>query len=151
VVNGVKTKQLKSIPDERGRVMEMLRCDDELFTTFGQAYMTSTYPQVVKAWHYHREQTDNFVVVRGMLKLVCYDAREKSPRRGELNEFFIDEHNNLLVQIPAGVYHGWKCISETEAIIINIASEPYNHQQPDEFRQPYNWPDIPYDWNIRLK
>ena len=31
VIDGVKTKKLKVIPDERGRLMEMLRCDDEIF------------------------------------------------------------------------------------------------------------------------
>jgi len=150
MIHGIKTKQLKLIPDERGRLMEILRCDEELFTKFGQVYMTTTYPQVIKAWHYHKLQTDNFVVVKGMLKLVCYDAREDSPTKGEINEFFIGEHNNTLVQIPAGVYHGWKCISESEAVVINIVSEPYNYQQPDEFRAPYNSPEIPYDWAIKL-
>lgn len=106
MIDGIRTKQLKLIPDERGRLMEMLRCDEELFTQFGQVYMTTTYPQVIKAWHYHKLQTDNVVVVRGMLKLVCYDAREDSPSKGELNEFFIGEQNNTLVQIPPGVYHG---------------------------------------------
>jgi dTDP-4-dehydrorhamnose 3,5-epimerase len=151
MIQGIKTKQLKLLPDERGRLMEMIRCDDELFTKFGQVYMTTTYPQVVKAWHYHREQIDNFVVVRGMVKLVCYDSRANSPTNGEVNEFFIGEHNNLLVQVPAGVCHGWKCISETEAIIINIASEPYNRQQPDEIRHPFNSPEIPYNWSVKFK
>ena len=39
--------------DERGRLMEMLRCDDPIFKGFGQVYLTTAYPGVVKAWHYH--------------------------------------------------------------------------------------------------
>jgi len=54
MINGVKTKLLRVIPDERGRVMEILRADDDLFVKFGQVYITTTYPQVVKAWHYHK-------------------------------------------------------------------------------------------------
>ena len=54
MIEGVKIKKLRVIPDERGRLMEILRCDDALFRKFGQAYMTTVYPGVVKAWHYHK-------------------------------------------------------------------------------------------------
>ena len=123
MIDGVKTKWLRVIPDERGRVMEILRADDELFLKFGQLYITTTYPQVVKAWHYHKVQTDHIVAVKGMIKLVLYDPRADSPTKKEANEFFIGVHNPLLVQVPHGVYHGWKCISEEEAKNLALASE----------------------------
>ncbi len=65
MIDGVKVKALKVIPDERGRLMEMLRADDEIFLRFGQVYMTTAYPGAVKAWHYHKKQFDHFVVVPG--------------------------------------------------------------------------------------
>ena len=70
MIEGVQTKSLKLIPDERGWLMEMLRNDDPVFVKFGQLYATATYPGVVKGWHLHREQVDNFVCVAGMVKLV---------------------------------------------------------------------------------
>jgi dTDP-4-dehydrorhamnose 3,5-epimerase len=147
MIHGVRTKALRVIPDERGRLMEILRADDELFVKFGQVYVTTTYPQVVKAWHYHRAQTDHIAVVQGMIKFVLYDSREDSPTRGETNEFFIGVHNPLLIQVPKGIYHGWKCISEEEAIVINIPTEVYAYQSPDEYRLPPHGRDIPYDWS----
>jgi len=149
MIDGVKTKLLRVIPDERGRLMEILRKDDPVFQTFGQVYMTTTYPGVVKAWHYHKNQTDNVAVMRGMVKLALYDPREDSPTRGEVNQFFLGEHNPLLIQIPQGVYHGWKCIGEYEAIIINIPTEVYCYDQPDEHRVDPHENDIPYDWSRR--
>jgi dTDP-4-dehydrorhamnose 3,5-epimerase len=146
MIEGVKVKQLWLIPDERGRLMELLRSDDEVFIKFGQIYMTTVYPGVVKAWHYHKQQTDNFVAVRGMIKLVLYDARDGSPTRGEVNEFFIGDWSQRLVQIPPGVYHGFKCISETEAIVINIPTEMYHYDQPDEYRLDPHTGEIPYEW-----
>jgi dTDP-4-dehydrorhamnose 3,5-epimerase len=146
MIAGVRTKPLRMIPDERGRLMEMLRADDEVFVKFGQVYMTTAYPGVVKGWHYHKTQIDNFVCVKGMIKLVLYDARDTSPTKGEVNEFFIGDDNHLLVQIPALVYHGFKCISESEAIIVNCPTEVYRHGAPDEFRAPAHDPTIPYDW-----
>ncbi|HEX7127821.1 MAG TPA: dTDP-4-dehydrorhamnose 3,5-epimerase family protein [Thermodesulfobacteriota bacterium] len=148
-IDGVRTKALRVIPDERGRLMEILRADDEIFVKFGQVYMTTAYPGVVKGWHYHKVQLDNFACVRGMIKLVLYDAREGSPTKGAINEFFIGEHNPLLVQIPAGVYHGFKCIGETEAIIVNCPTEVYRYADPDEYRAAPHGSDIPYDWSRR--
>jgi dTDP-4-dehydrorhamnose 3,5-epimerase len=146
LILGVRTKPLKVVPDERGRLMEMLRADDELFLKFGQVYLTAAYPGVVKAWHYHEKQTDHFVCVRGMMKVVLYDDREGSPTRGMLNEFFVGDHNPLLIQIPPLVFHGFKCVSETEALVVNIPTEVYDHARPDEFRLDADDPRIPYDW-----
>ena len=146
MIQGVKIKKLKVIPDERGRLMEVLRCDDDFFTKFGQAYMTAAYPGVVKGWHYHKIQADNMTIIKGMMKVVLYDDRKNSKTYKEVNEFFVGEHNPALIHIPAGVMHGFKCISEAEAICINIPTEPYNYKKPDEYRVEPHSKEIPYDW-----
>jgi dTDP-4-dehydrorhamnose 3,5-epimerase len=149
MIAGVRTKPLKMIPDERGRLMEILRSDDEIFLKFGQVYITSTYPGVVKAWHYHKLQTDHFVCLRGMIKLVLYDNRDDSKTRGEVNELFIGDANRILVQIPNGVYHGFKGIGTEEALVLNIPTEAYNYKQPDEYRLPPHDASIPYSWALK--
>ena len=146
MIDGVKTKILKVIPDDRGRVMEILRADDDFFEKFGQVYMTTTYPGVVKAWHMHKNQTDNVACIQGMIKLALYDSREDSPTYKEMNEFFLGIHSPLLIQIPSGVFHGWICVSEEEAVIINIPTEVYDYENPDEQRLDPHQNDIPYDW-----
>jgi dTDP-4-dehydrorhamnose 3,5-epimerase len=146
MIEGVKTKQLRLIPDERGSLMEMLRSDDEIFEEFGQAYVTTAYPGVVKAWHYHEKQTDHFVCVRGMAKVVLYDDRQGSPTREEVNEFFLGDRNRILLKIPAGVYHGFKNIGEEEVYIVNFPTRVYDYENPDEYRRPAHG-DIPYDWD----
>jgi dTDP-4-dehydrorhamnose 3,5-epimerase len=146
MIHGVKVKKLNPIPDERGSVMEILRCDDEIFKKFGQMYITTAYPGAVKAWHYHKKQIDSFAVIHGMIKIVLYDPRKKSPTKGEINEFFMGMCNPILIQIPPEVYHGFKGISEREAIMINCPTEPYNRHNPDEYRLPAHTKKIPYDW-----
>ncbi len=146
MIEGVKVKQLRVIPDERGRLMEILRSDDDCFQKFGQVYMTTARPSVVKAWHYHKKQTDNFSVVSGMSKLALYDARKDSPTYGEVNEFFIGVHNPILVTIPPLVYHGFKCVSPEEAIAINCPTELYDYENPDEFRLEAHTKEVPYSW-----
>ncbi|MDI6743230.1 MAG: dTDP-4-dehydrorhamnose 3,5-epimerase family protein [Smithella sp.] len=147
MIDGVKIKKLKVIPDERGRLMEIMRADDDDFKKFGQVYMTTAYPGVVKGWHYHKKQADNMAVVKGMMKIVLYDRRKKSPTYGEVNEIFAGVHNPVLVHIPALVCHGFKCISEEEAIVINTPTELYNYNKPDEFRLPAHGSEINYDWS----
>lgn len=146
LIVGVSVKELKYKVDERGRLMEIFRHDDVSFKKFGQVYITTAYPGVVKAWHYHKKQFDNFAVVKGMLKLVLFDPRKNSLSHGIINEFFIGDYNTILVTVPPYIYHGFKCISENEAILLNCASESYNHSNPDEFRLPPHTKEIPYDW-----
>ena len=145
-IHGVKTKALRLIPDERGWLLEILRSDEpELFTGFGQVYVSATYPGVVKAWHYHKHQVDNFACVAGMVKLVLVDTRPDSPTNGAVNEFFIGVQHPMLVQVPNLVYHGWKGISTETALVVNVPNEPYRYEEPDEFRlEPHH--TLPYDW-----
>ncbi len=162
MIDGVMTKRLKVIPDERGRLMECLRCDDELFLKFGQFYMTTTLPGVVKGWHLHDAQWDNIVCVKGMIKLVLFDGRgangaaaapghEPSATLGQLDQFFLGEHNPLLVRVPAGIWHGWKCVSPEEAYIVNAPTEVYKYDDPDQSELPHDTPAIPYDWGVELR
>jgi dTDP-4-dehydrorhamnose 3,5-epimerase len=101
---------------------------------------------VVKAWHYHKKQTDNFTCVSGKIKLVLYDARKSSATFGEINEFILSLEDPKLVQIPENVYHGFKCIGEDEAVVINIPNKTYNKNSPDEYRIDAYDNDIKYDW-----
>jgi dTDP-4-dehydrorhamnose 3,5-epimerase len=146
IIDGVVVKKLKIMADERGRLMEIMRCDDEFFTEFGQVYMTTNYPGVVKAWHYHKLQADHVCCLSGMIKLVIYDDRKESQTYKTVNEFFIGTHNPCLIRIPQFCYHGWKCISESESLVISVPTKAYNYSSPDEYRIPPHGSDVPYDW-----
>ncbi len=136
-------------PDERGRLMEILRNDDPLFHHFGQVYMTTAYPGVVKAWHKHRKQWDYFACLHGMVKVVLFDPRPESPTCGALNQHILGVHRPARVLIPPGVWHGYMCISDHECILINCPTEVYDHAEPDEQRLDPRSDDIPYDWSRR--
>jgi dTDP-4-dehydrorhamnose 3,5-epimerase len=146
IIDGVIVKKLKVIPDERGYLMEMVRSDDEFFRKFGQVYLSVAYPGVVKGWHYHKDQTDHFTVVKGMLKVVLYDQREGSPTRGQINEFFIGEKNPILIVIPPMVVHGVKGLGNEPGFLVNVPDKVYNYESPDEYRIDPHGDEIPYDW-----
>ena len=113
LIDGVSAKQTKVFPDERGRLGEIMRADDEWFEKFGQVYFTTTYPGVVKAWHYHKKQTDHFYVAKGLVKIALYDARKDSSTFGTVNQIYLGEYCPGMVRIPPGVQHGWMCVSRS--------------------------------------
>ena len=147
MIDGVLVHPLRRIPDERGKIMHMLRCDDPHFERFGEIYFSVVYPGVIKGWHLHKEMTLNYAVVSGMIKLVLYDDRPDSPTRGELQELFIGESNYVLVRIPPGVWNGFKGIGVAPAIVANCATLPHD---PDEIvrMDPFD-NHIPYDWRLK--
>lgn len=151
LIQGVRIKPLVVHADERGTLMELLRSDDEVFEKFGQAYVSMNYPGVIRAWHWHEKQTDYWVVVKGMIKAVLYDRREDSPTYRQINEFFMGEKNNILLVIPPKVAHGYKTIGVEPSLLVNFPTEPYNRENPDEYRLPWNTDLIPYDWGIRFE
>ena len=146
LIQGVKVKELKVVPDGRGRLMEILRSDEAIFDRFGQVYVTVCKPRIVKGWHYHKVQTDHFVCLQGVAKVVLYDGREHSKTYRQINEFTMGWSNPVLVKIPTFVYHGFTAVGSQEAMILNIPTEVYHHAQPDEFRADPFSGEIPYDW-----
>jgi dTDP-4-dehydrorhamnose 3,5-epimerase len=147
MIEGVLIKPLKQIPDERGKIMHMLRADDSHFEKFGEIYFSVVYPDVIKGWHLHTKMTLNYAVVSGMIKLVLYDAREESLTKGELQELYIGEYNYTLVKIPPGIYNGFKGIGGEPAIVANCSDIPHD---PEEIQRmdPFS-KDIPYDWDLK--
>ena len=147
MIDGVIVTPLWQIPDERGKVMHMLRSDAPHFRAFGEIYFSCVYPGAVKAWHIHRRMTLNYAVPHGRIKFVLYDDRDGSPTRGEVQELFLGPENYCLVTVPPMVWNGFKGIGDEMAIVANCASIPHD---PDEIgrRDPAD-SAIPYDWQIR--
>jgi dTDP-4-dehydrorhamnose 3,5-epimerase len=151
LIDGVRVRPLKRNADERGYLMEVLRRDwEDVFSGFAQAYVSLNYPGVIRAWHYHKRQTDVFVCLSGMIKVPLYDGRENSQTTGEVNEFFIGDDNPAAILIPPGVYHGYKTVGTSPSLLLNFPTELYDRDHPDEFRVRYDSPDVPYSWDVKV-
>lgn len=145
MLKGVKLKKLVVHKDKRGAVFEILRSDWQEFKKFGQAYITVCKPGWVKGWHFHKKQTDNFCVIRGKAKIVLIDSDKK-----KFMEFILSDKEPSLLTIPAGVIHGFECLSDESCWILNIPNQLYNYKKPDEYRIKLDDPSIPYKpWKRR--
>lgn len=147
MIDGVTIRPLRKIPDERGTIMHVLKSTDPEFKEFGEVYMSTVYPGVIKAWHLHPRMELNYAVPVGMIKLVLFDQRPESPTKGEFMEIFLGEQNYSLVHVPTGVVNGFKGMGDKTAIVVNCASIPHDPQEiirMDPFTK-----EIPYDWELR--
>jgi dTDP-4-dehydrorhamnose 3,5-epimerase len=148
VIDGVIVHPLFQMPDERGRVMHMLRASDPHFRGFGEIYFSIVYPGVVKGWHLHRRMVLNYAVPQGRIKFVLFDPRPESATRGQLQELFLGPEHYCLVQVPAGVWNGFKGIGTEPALVANCATLEHD---PDEIvrMDPHHNDVIAYDWALK--
>lgn len=141
-LKGVKTFELKRIPDERGFFCEVLRKDWREFLGdewIEQANVSYSYPNVVRAWHRHRMgQVDYFLVIQGVMKICVYDDEEGSETRGHLVEILCSEHKPQIVRIPGHYWHGTKTIGDVPSVTVYFVTKLYNYKNPDEERRPWN-------------
>ncbi len=155
LIQGVEVEPLVQFPDDRGCFAELFRFGEPgLARDFNsatgsriQVSFTISYPGVIKAIHYHFEQTDLWAPLAGMLKVILCDLRESSPTCGGLNTLFIGTMRPWKLRIPPGVGHGYKVVGRDSATLIYATNRTHNPQ--DEGRIPYDDPGINYDWVAR--
>jgi dTDP-4-dehydrorhamnose 3,5-epimerase len=150
-IEGVKFRPTRPVPHGDGHVTEVARTDwDMVGGPIVQVHITTTYPGRIRAWGLHQVSADRLFVADGVVKIVVYDGRKKSPTFGSVNEFTVSAKNPALLLIPSCLYHGWKNIGTVDATIINMPTVLYNHQTPDALDLPWDSEAarriIPYKW-----
>lgn len=144
MIDGVVISPRKIIPDDRGKVLHMLKATDPEFERFGEIYFSQCHPGIVKGWHLHHEMIINYVVPVGMIKLVLFDDRKGSKTKGEFQEIYVGRDNHVLVKVPVEVWNGFKCVGTESALVANCASIPHDPKEIERL-DPHN-SFIKYDW-----
>lgn len=148
-IHDVVVKKLVTHSDERGYFREILREDDGLLRRFGQTAITKTYPGVIKAFHWHKDQDDIWYVAGGMARIVLYDRRPDSPTFKTTQVVFAGEDDPVIVLIPAGVAHGYQVLGNQPVVLFYHVTRAYDPKRPDEQRMDWNDPEIGFDWVIK--
>lgn len=145
-IEGVLIKRLARFADERGYLLEVLRDDDGLLERFGQTTYTMTYPGVIKAFHWHKEQTDLWYVASGEARVVLHDLRGDSPTFRRTQVIFAGESQPQLIVIPPQVAHGYQVLGDRPVGLFYHTTRSYDPEAPDEERIAYDDPDIGFEW-----
>jgi len=148
MIKGVQITARKIIPDDRGKIMHIMKVTDELFNSFGEVYCSTVYPGIVKGWHLHKLMTLNYIVLKGNIKFVLYDNRNKSPTFKQIQEIIIGDNQYVMVTVPPNIWNGFLGIGTEEAFVINFTDIPYD---PNEIKRmdPHNNDVIKYNWAIK--
>jgi dTDP-4-dehydrorhamnose 3,5-epimerase len=153
LITGVKISPFSMWPDDRGYFLEIARLGRGLVAEYPpettQVSAALTYPGAIKAFHFHRNQTDVWSVVQGMFQVALVDLRAGSPTFGIKNTLYIGQMRPWQVLIPPGVGHGYKVIGNQPAMLVYLTDRLYNPE--DEGRIEYNHPGIQYDWELQHK
>ncbi len=153
VIEGVRIEPFPIFPDDRGYFLEVARIGQGLVETFDaattQISAALSYPGAVKAFHFHRYQTDFWVPVMGVFQVGLVDFREDSPTFKQKNTIYCGALNPLSIIIPPGVGHGYKVVSPESGMLVYVTNQQYN--PADEGRIVYDHPSIAYDWETQHK
>ena len=140
-------------PDDRGYLLEVGRIGKGLIAGFPtdctQISAALSYPGSIKAFHFHKYQTDCWVPVQGMLQVALVDLRPDSPTFGVKNTLYLGTLRPWQLIIPPGVGHGYKVIGDSPAMLVYLTDKTYDPK--DEGRIAYNDPGIDYDWELQHK
>ncbi|MCU1317025.1 MAG: dTDP-4-dehydrorhamnose 3,5-epimerase related [Candidatus Acidoferrum typicum] len=156
LIDGVRIEPLQIYPDDRGFFTEIARLGRGLATNMLpdsarniQISLTLTYPNTIKAIHYHSEQTDLWAPVTGMVQVFLCDLRRHSKTFGLINTIYAGRFRPWEILIPPGVGHGYKALGVEPIQLLYLTDRHYN--PADELRLPYNDPNIAYDWETQHK
>lgn len=144
---GVTFRDATTHVDDRGSLCEMF---DERWDWHPDplvyAYFATIRPGVVKGWALHLEHDDRYFTVSGDLEVVLYDEREGSPTHGLVSKIYLTEHRRRLMSIPRGVWHADHNVGQTDVVLANFPTVPYDHAKPDKYRLPLDTDRIPYSF-----
>src|SRR5690242_16636071 len=83
LIAGVGVRPVSIWPDDRGYFFEVIRVGHGLASQFpkdsAQVSAALSYPGTIKAFHYHRFQTDFWAPAQGMFQVALVDLRKHSP------------------------------------------------------------------------
>lgn len=153
LIDGVQTEPFVVWPDDRGYFLEIARLGEGLAAAMPladiQVSSALSYPGTIKAFHYHKRQTDYWVVAAGMFQVALVDLRADSKTFGVRNTIYIGSLRPWRLLIPPGVGHGYKVLGGEPGVLVYLTSQKYD--PADEGRIAYNDADIAYDWELQHK
>ena len=145
LIEGVRTREVRNIVTANGITTEIYRPDWGIVDgQVQQAIHVSLRGGTVSAWHQHRSRWDFLMVVGGHMRVVLHDPREDSPTHGQVDVFHLSPARPTLLAIPPWVWHGVQNLSTDVSSFVNLFDQPYDYDDPDEWRLPPDSAEIPY-------
>lgn len=147
-IDGVLLTPLKQITHPKGDVFHAMKCVDPGYISFGEAYFSSIYCGLIKAWKRHSKMTLNLVCIVGEIHFVLYDDRKDSLTYGHFMEATLSPESPELyrrITIPPGIWMAFVGIAEGKSILLNVADIPHDPYEQENI--PIEESDIKFDFS----
>lgn len=145
MIVGVYKTKLKIKNSIKGSILKVMSNDSKAYKSFGEVYLSTINPGVVKGWNMHKKMTVNLACITGKIKLVLYDERKNSKTFNKYSEFILSRKNYFLLTIPPNVWFAFQNIlNKKESLLINFAS--IKHKSRERLKRSIDNNFINYKW-----
>lgn len=118
----------------------------------GQVNISTTYPGVIRAFHRHWYQEDNWYIVSGQFEVVLAEEYsiplfdENGQRDEDVKVHYLGPGESI--SIPRLVWHGFKVLGTEPGTLLYYVTKKFDADDPDEERAIWN---RFYDWEVEYK
>ena len=142
MIEGVVVTSLSVFETVSGDVLHGMKCSDQGFSGFGEAYFSDVDCGAVKAWKRHQEMVLNLIVPVGAIHFVIYDDRKESKSFNQFQEITLSRNDNYCrLTVPSMLWVGFQGTAATN-MLLNIANIVHSSGEMDQ----KTIDEIPYDW-----
>lgn len=115
-LNDIIVTQLARIQTPNGDVLHGMKCTDNGYNDFGEAYFSWIDFNSVKAWKRHTKMTMNIIVPIGNVRFVFFNESEGF----RVEEIGVD--NYVRMTVPPGIWFGFQGLGINQSLLLNISS-----------------------------
>ncbi len=105
-IAGVRLQRLITMSDNRGDLTVLMSNLHDADQHTPHVYLVTAKARSIRAWVYHKRQSDRLAYTQGDIRVVLYNLRPDSPTHAALNVLDVGAANKLLLTIPPFVAHG---------------------------------------------
>ena len=139
LLNQIKVTPLRQVSTIGGDVWQALKCNEDSFEGFGEAYFSWVEPGIIKAWKKHLKMTMNLIVPIGNVHFVFFEMVS-----GTFREEFIGTSSYVRITVPPRIWFGFQSMSNTPSLVLNLAN--LTHDPEEVERKSLN--EIEFDWRV---
>jgi len=125
-IEGVLITRLQKLNGPKGDILHVMKCSDEGFCGFGEAYFSTVKEGEIKGWKQHQRMTLNIVVPIGEIRFMIYDLRKGSDTKGNFLDVFMSRENYLRLTVPSGLWLAFEGRSPGINMLLNLASHEHD-------------------------
>jgi dTDP-4-dehydrorhamnose 3,5-epimerase len=135
-LNEIIITQLARIQTPNGDVLHGMKCTDNGYNDFGEAYFSWIDFNSVKAWKRHTKMTMNIIVPIGNVRFVFFNESEGF----RVEEIGVDNYARMTV--PPGIWFGFQGLGINQSLLLNISSilhDPTEVERRELHTINFNW------------